>query len=250
MWSGKYRAILVQWEQWDAAMANPVKAPCLAVFRSFWLLCIWNYCIIVHLKRIFSSFILPGPLISAHLETSLSCHPWLNHVKEYDHFLLGNLVTISQSFFTSTIFRSSRFHIHGPSFVTHESICTLSTVFVPLVSASAAKSLQSCPTLCDPIDGSPPGSPVPGILQARTLEWVAISFSSAYKWKVKVNLLSRVRLLATPWTAAHQAAPFMGFSRQEYWSGVPLPSPVSKYSVPRKTENPRLFQWRKFNTGN
>ena len=143
MWSGKYRAILVQWEQWDAAMANPVKAPCLAVFRSFWLLCIWNYCIIVHLKRIFSSFILPGPLISAHLETSLSCHPWLNHVKEYDHFLLGNLVTISQSFFTSTIFRSSRFHIHGPSFVTHESICTLSTVFVPLVSASAAKSLQS-----------------------------------------------------------------------------------------------------------
>ena len=88
----------------------------------------------------------------------------------------------------------------------------------------AAKSLQSCPTLCDPIDGSPPGSPVPGILQARTLEWVAISFSSAWKWKVKVNLLSRVRLLATPWTAAYQAPPSMGFFRQEYWSGVPLPS--------------------------
>ena len=85
--------------------------------------------------------------------------------------------------------------------------------------AAAAKSLQLCPTLCDPIDGSPPGSPVPGILQARTLEWVAISFSDAWKWKVKVKLLSRVRLLATPWTAAYQAPLSMGFSRQEYWSG-------------------------------
>ena len=92
--------------------------------------------------------------------------------------------------------------------------------------ADTAKWLQSCPTLCDPRDGSPPGSPVPGILQARTLEWVAISFSNVWKWKVKVKLLSRVRLLATPWTAAHQAPPSMGFSRQEDWSGVPLPSPV------------------------
>ena len=82
--------------------------------------------------------------------------------------------------------------------------------------AAAAKSLQSCPILCDPIDGSPPGSPIPGILQARTLEWVAISFSNAWKWKVKVKSLSRVRLLATPWSAAHQAPPSMGFSRQEY----------------------------------
>ena len=89
---------------------------------------------------------------------------------------------------------------------------------------AAAKSLQSCPTLCDPIDGSPPGFPVPGILQARTLEWFAISFSNAWKWKVKVKLLSRVQLLATPWTAAYQAPLPMGFSRQEYWSGVPLPS--------------------------
>ena len=88
-----------------------------------------------------------------------------------------------------------------------------------------AKSFQSCPTLCDPIDGSPPGSLIPGILQARTLEWVAISFSNAWKWKVKVKSLSRVRLLATTWTAAHQAPPSMGFSRQESWSGVPLPSP-------------------------
>ena len=90
--------------------------------------------------------------------------------------------------------------------------------------AAAAKSLQSCPTLCVPIDSSPWGSPVPGILQARTLEGVAISFSNAWKWKVKVNWLSRVQPLATPWTAAHQAPLSMGFSRQEYWSGVPLPS--------------------------
>ena len=88
--------------------------------------------------------------------------------------------------------------------------------------AAAAKSLQSCPTLCNPIDGSPPGSPVPGILRARTLEWVATSFSNAWKWKVKGKSLSRVQLLAIPWTAAHQAPPSMGFSRQEYWSGVPL----------------------------
>ena len=86
---------------------------------------------------------------------------------------------------------------------------------------AAAKLLQSCPTLWNPRDSSPPGSAVPGILQARTLEWVAISFSSAWKWKVKVKSLSRVRLLATPWTAAYQAPPSMGFSRQEYWSGVP-----------------------------
>ena len=89
--------------------------------------------------------------------------------------------------------------------------------------AAAAASLQSCPTLCDPIDGSPPGSPVPGILPARTLEWVAISFSNAWKWKVKGKSLSHVRLLATPWTTAYQAPPSMGFSKQEYWSGVPLP---------------------------
>ena len=89
--------------------------------------------------------------------------------------------------------------------------------------AAAAKSLQSCPTLCDPIEGTPPGSPVPGILQARIPGWVAISFSSAWKWKVKVKSLSRAWLLATPWTAAHQAPPSIGFSRQEYWSGVPLP---------------------------
>ena len=92
--------------------------------------------------------------------------------------------------------------------------------------AAAAKSLQSCPTLCDPIDGSPPGSRIPGILQAKTLEWVAISFSNAWKRKVKVKSVSRVWLFTTPWTAAYQAPPPMAFSRQEYWSGVPLPSPI------------------------
>ena len=91
--------------------------------------------------------------------------------------------------------------------------------------AAAAKSLQSYLTLCNPIDGSLPGSPVPEILQARTLEWVAISFSNTWKWKVKVKSLSHVRLFVIPWTAAYQAPPSMGFSRQEYWSGVPSPSP-------------------------
>ena len=95
-----------------------------------------------------------------------------------------------------------------------------------ITAAAAAKSPQSCPTLCNPIDGSPPGSPIPGTLQARTLEWVAISFSSAWNGKVKVKTFSCVRLLAIPWTAAYQAPPSMGFSRQEYWSGVPSPSPI------------------------
>ena len=88
--------------------------------------------------------------------------------------------------------------------------------------AAAAKSHQSCPTLCDPTDGGPPGSPVPG---TGTLEWVVISFSNAWNWKVKVKSLSRVWLFATPWTAAYQAPSSMGFPRQEYWSGLPLPSP-------------------------
>ena len=105
----------------------------------------------------------------------------------------------------------------------------MNTKFLQCISLIAAttKSLQSCPTLCDPIDSSPPGSPVPGILKARTVEWVAISFSSAWKWRVKVKSLSRVRLLATLWTAAYQAPASMGFFQQEYWSEVPLPSSVS-----------------------
>ena len=101
--------------------------------------------------------------------------------------------------------------------------------------AIAAKSLQLCPTLCNLIDSSPLGSSVPGILQARTLEWVAISFSNAWKWKVKVKSLSQVQLIATPWTAAYQAPPSMGVSRQEYWSGMPLSSPKLKTIWPDKT---------------
>ena len=101
--------------------------------------------------------------------------------------------------------------------------------------AAAAKSFQSCPTLCNPRDSSPPGSPVPGILQARTLEWVAISFSNAWKWKVKGKLFSCVRLFATPWTAADQAPLSMGLSRQEYWSRLPLPSPIILLFVLKKS---------------
>ena len=107
----------------------------------------------------------------------------------------------------------------------------------------AAKSLQSCPTLCDPMNGSPPGSFVPGILQARTLEWVAISFSNAWKWKGNVKSLCRVRLLATPWTAAYQAPPSMGFSWQEYWSGVPSPSPIYIWRV--KSQGSTVLAWNK-----
>ena len=120
-----------------------------------------------------------------------------------------------------TVFHSGRTNLHS-----HQTVQGF--LFLHILAATAAataKSLQSCSTLCDPIDGSPPGSPIPGILQARVLEWVAISFSNAWKWKVKVKPLSRVLLFETAWTAAYQAPPSMGFSRQEYWSGVPLPSP-------------------------
>ena len=126
-------------------------------------------------------------------------------------------------------------------YFTHRSVCKMNA-------AAAAKSLQSYPTLCGPIDGSPPGSPVPGILQARALEWDAISFSNAWKWKVKVKSLSRVRLLATPWTADHQAPPSLGFSKQEYWSGVPLRSPcnMNMYSLKdHNTMNNHISRLRK-----
>ena len=119
---------------------------------------------------------------------------------------------------------------HHCDFQCHEDLLCTVLLFI-LAAATAAKSLQSCLTPCDPIDGSPPGSPIPGILQARTLEWVAISFSNAWKWKVKGKPLSCVQLLATPWTEAYQAPLSMGFSRQEYWSGVPLLSPASPRSL-------------------
>ena len=111
---------------------------------------------------------------------------------------------------------------------------------------AAAKSLQSCLTLCNPIDGSPPGSAFPGILQARTLEWVAISFN-AWKWKVKVKSLSRVGLLATPWTTAYQARPSMAFSRQEYWSGGAI---AFSYHMLEHIKYFRTEKWRIFNNLN
>ena len=117
-------------------------------------------------------------------------------------------------------------------------------ILLSTAAAAAAKLLQSCPTLCDPTDGSPPGSPVPGILQARILEWVAISFSNAWKWKVKVKSLSHVWLLATPWTAAPQAPPSNGFSRQEYWSGLPLPSPLLSTCDINSNSVPAFFSWK------
>ena len=125
--------------------------------------------------------------------------------------------------------------------ISQEDVSTMGEQFPSALSAAAAaKSPQSCPTLCNPIDSSPPGSPVPGILQERTLERVAISFSNAWKWKVKVKSLSHVQLFATPWTAAYQAPPPMGFSRQECWSGVPLPSLSTVYSGKIQC---RIFQW-------
>ena len=140
----------------------------------------------------------------------------------------------------SILWRSAFFTVQlsHPYMITGKTIALTRRTFVSKVmslllnmlsAAATAKSLQSCPTRCDPIDGSPPGSPVPGILQARILEWVAISFSNAWKWKVKVKSLSRVQLLATPLTAAYQAPLSMRFARQEYWSGLPLPSPEICY---------------------
>ena len=118
----------------------------------------------------------------------------------------------------------NRDHMACKSFKTHYLILYRKKNEQTFATATA-KSLQSCLTLCDPIDVSPPGSPAPGVLQAGTLEWVAISFSSVWKWKSERKLLSRIQLLATPWTEAYQAPPSVGFSRQEYWSGVPSPSP-------------------------
>ena len=117
--------------------------------------------------------------------------------------------------------------------------------------AAAAASLQSCPTVCDPIDGSPRGSAVRRILQARTLEWAAISFFNAWQWKVKVKSVSRVWLLATPWTAAYQAPPPMGSSRQEYWSGLITPQTTRyekreekrKYNEEKIKTDPELCRW-------
>ena len=120
------------------------------------------------------------------------------------------------SFITSTLNsqHSTNDNVHSDQPTSTNKNCQLTFLEI-VTTAAATKSLQSCPTLCNPIDDSPPGSAVPGILQARTLEWVAISFSNAWKWKAKVKSLSRFRLLATPLTAAYQAPLSMGFSRLE-----------------------------------
>ena len=149
-----------------------------------------------------------------HLKSSIQSLLWNQKTSESPRIFL-ELKTIKPCF------RPSESAI---SRIPRWSLCLIFRNTAAAAAAAAAKSLQSCPTVCDPRDGSPPGSPVPGILQARTLEWVASSFSNAWKWKVKVKSLSRVRPSATPWTAAYQASSSMGFSRQEYWSAVPLPS--------------------------
>ena len=124
-----------------------------------------------------------------------------------------------------------KIHMLKLGFARHWTCWRLYLVFLSLQLLLLLLSHFSCVGLCNPIDGHPPGSPVPGILQARTLEWVAISFSNAWNWKVKLKSLSRVRPSATPWTAAYQAPPSMGFSRQVYWSGLPLPFPLSLQKV-------------------
>ena len=119
------------------------------------------------------------------------------------------------------VFNTRVFHTAGRCFTTWAD----REAQIKAAAAAAAKSLQSCLTLHNPVDGSPQGSPVPGILQARTLELGAISISNAWKGKGKVKSLSRGQLFVTPWTVVYHAPPYMGFSRQEYWSGFPYPSP-------------------------
>ena len=159
-------------------------------------------------------------------QTQLSDWTELNHSLTHPSQKSGFIVNVSFSLTCAHSFHT----LNAPDFTSNtfsksvpSSLYSLPETWVclPWITAAAAK---SCPTLCNPTDGSPPGSPVPGILQARILEWVAIAFSNAWKWKVKVKSLSPVQLFTTPWTAAYQAPPSMGFSRQEYWSGVPLPS--------------------------
>ena len=155
--------------------------------------------------------------------------------------LFNHLSLCAQSlwiYFTWSLLKSLYLYIRTFCQIWESGVISLNQLAVcfPLYSPSAvtaaAKSLLLCPTLCDPIDSSPLGSSVPRILQTRIPEWVAISFFNAWKWKVKVKLLSHARLLANPWTAAYQAPPSMGFSRQEYWSGVLLPSPILLLGLP------------------
>ena len=157
----------------------------------------------------------------------MNIQDWFSFRIYWFHLLAvqGNIKSLLQSHSSK-----AAIHLHSAFFIvqiSHPYMTTGKTIAAAAAAAAAVKSLQLCLTLCDPIDSIPPGSPVPGILQARTLEWVAISLSNAWKWKVKVMSFSCVHLLATPWTTAYQAPPSMGFSRQEYWSGVPLPSLIA-----------------------
>ena len=164
---------------------------------------------------------LPRPWDSPGKNTGVGCHFLLQCMKVKSESEVAQSCPTLCDLMDCSLPGSS---IHGFSRQEYWSGVPLPSPFLN-VTAASAKSLQSCPTLCDPMDGGPPGSPVPGILQARILEWVAIFFSNAWKWKVKVKSLSHVRLFGTPWTAAYQAPPSMGFSRQEDWSRVLLPSP-------------------------
>ena len=144
---------------------------------------------------------------------------WSHQVLGFCFFGRFFFITLSISVLVIGLFIisiSSWFNLGRLNFSKNLSISSWLSILLPYAAATAAKSLQSCPTPCNPVDSSPPGSPIPGILQARTLEWAAISFSNAWKWKVKVKSLSRVWLFTTPWTAAYQAPPSMGFSRQAY----------------------------------
>ena len=200
-----------------------------------------------------------------------TCIPYVSGIGRQVHFHwrhLGSFSFMGGRELISGVTWSHLGSSHPPQFLWGVGFGSVFLYTVLTGYAAAAKSLQSCLTLCNPIDGSPPGSPVLGILQARTLEWVAISFSNAWNWKVKVMSLSHVQLLATPWTAACQAPPSMGFSRQEYWSGVPLPSPTgyeeglnvlslwciyeyhkrrAPFKLPSKNNPLFILRWRYFN---
>ena len=190
------------------------------LFTSFWVMS--------STKHIYTKFYFEYPLSGS---ISWTAHGEINGLLSSSQNLLPSLPYSFYEFQKTSLVSQARNLMNLPS------RCLIPVLvfkwFLALSNSSLLLLLSrfSHVRLCDPIDGSPPGSPVPGILQARTLEWVAISFSNAGKWKVKVKSVSHVRVLTIPWTAAHQAPPSMGFSRQEYWSGVPLPSLIELFAT-------------------